>query len=128
MRKKTVKFKNDLSMKNELMKFFSEELLFSKPALTCSNSTMETPERYVKSVHKDIRTITLASFWCLYSQLWTDLTRCSGASIIDFEQANIGWVIANCCTQISSNEVQNLNIQQQIHLLQYKKVGHFQIY
>ena len=30
----------------------------------------------------------MTSFWCLYSKLWTDLTHCSAASVIDFEQTN----------------------------------------
>ena len=28
----------------------------------------------------------------LYCKLWTDFTRCSGVSVIDFEQVNAGWI------------------------------------
>ena len=40
----------------------------------CSKLTIETPEQ------------------CLYCWLWTDFTHCSSFSIVDFEQANAGWV------------------------------------
>ena len=38
---------------------------------------------------------TGASFWCLYCSLWIDFTYCSSVSIVDFEQANAGWVFSN---------------------------------
>ena len=44
--------------------------------------------------NKDTRTTSLKSFWCLYCQLWTNFTHCSGVSIADFEKVNLGWVEA----------------------------------
>ena len=48
----------------------------------CSNLTIKTPERP-----------SMTSLWCLYYQLWTDFTYCSGVCIVDFEQV-IAW--SNC--------------------------------
>ena len=31
--------------------------------------------------NKDTRTMSVTSFWCLFCQLWTDFTHCSGVSI-----------------------------------------------
>ena len=39
----------------------------------------------------DTRKTPLAPFWCLYCELWTDFTRCSSVSIVNFEQVNAGW-------------------------------------
>ena len=33
----------------------------------------------------------MASFWCLYYQLWTYFTACSSVSIVNFEHAIAGW-------------------------------------
>ena len=33
----------------------------------------------------------MASFWCLYCELWTDFTYCSDVFIADIEQINAGW-------------------------------------
>ena len=42
--------------------------------------------------NKDTRTTPLAAFWCLSCQIWTYFTPCSSVSIVNFEQANAGWV------------------------------------
>ena len=34
---------------------------------------------------------TLASFWCLYYQLWTNFILCSSVSILNFEHVIGGW-------------------------------------
>ena len=47
----------------------------------CSKLTIKTPER--RHRHR---------FWCLYCELWTDITHCSCVFIVDFEQVNAGWV------------------------------------
>ena len=41
--------------------------------------------------NKDNRTLPMASFWCLYFQLWTYFTPCSGVSTVTFEQVNASW-------------------------------------
>ena len=41
--------------------------------------------------NKDTRTTPLASWWCLYSYLWTYFTPCSSVSIVNFEQVNDSW-------------------------------------
>ena len=51
----------------------------SKRLFTCSKLTIERPEQCVMS---------MTSFWCLYCQLWTDFTHCSGVSVVDFKQEN----------------------------------------
>ena len=38
--------------------------------------------------NKDTRATPVASFWCLYWQLWTYFTPCSCVSIVNFKQAN----------------------------------------
>ena len=43
--------------------------------------------------NKDTRTTPLASFWCLYCQLWTYFTSSSSVSIVNFEHLIAGWVI-----------------------------------
>ena len=45
-----------------------------------------------KVSNKDNRTTPMASFWCLYCQLWTYFTPCSSVSIVNFEHVNIEWV------------------------------------
>ena len=30
-------------------------------------------------------------FWCLYCEIWTDFTHCSGVSIAEFELVKAGW-------------------------------------
>ena len=37
----------------------------------------------------------MASFWCLYCELWIYFTPCSSLSIVNFEQVNAGWVKAH---------------------------------
>ena len=62
---------------------------------TCSKSTMETPRRcvkFVRSLQKNIRTMSLMLFGCLYGQLWIEFTHCSDVSIVDLEQESNGWV------------------------------------
>ena len=44
-----------------------------------------------KSNNKDIRTTSMTSYWYLCYYLWTDLTHCSGVSIVDRKQVNSGW-------------------------------------
>ena len=50
-------------------------------------------------VNKDTRTTPMASFSCLYCELWTYSTPCSSVSVVNFEQVNYGWVSSsiNCC-------------------------------
>ena len=48
----------------------------------CSKLTIKTLER---------RSTLLASFWCLYCQLWTYFTPSSSVFIVNFEQANFSW-------------------------------------
>ena len=47
----------------------------------CSKLTIKTAER------------RLASFWCLYYQLWTYFTPCSSVSVVNFEYVNTNWVV-----------------------------------
>ena len=54
-------------------------------------------EKYIKwnlfkVNNKNTKTTSLTSPWYLYRQLWTCFNHCSGASIVDFEQVNSGWV------------------------------------
>ena len=70
---------------------------------------------------KDTRTTSLTSFWCLHYKFWTDVTHCSGVSILDFEQvrsackAMLGslrysftGVPQNCSSQISGYPYWNI--------------------
>ena len=41
--------------------------------------------------NKDTRTTPVASFWCLYCQLWTYFIPCSSVCIVNCEQVNTGW-------------------------------------
>ena len=50
---------------------------------TCSKLTIKAPER---------RQWPVASFWCLYCQLWTYFTFCSSVPIVKFEKVNSDWV------------------------------------
>ena len=68
------------------------------PTFICSKWTMEKLEKSVNLFivnNKNARTATLTSFWYLYCWFWTNLTNCSDFSIVDFEQANAGWVRFN---------------------------------
>ena len=47
----------------------------------CSKLTIKTPEGR-----------KLTSFWCFYCWLWTNLSYCSGVSIVDFEYVNATWL------------------------------------
>ena len=76
-------------MKAAVGKFQQSQLTF-----TCSKSTIETLEKGVKYVqinHKDIKTTSMTSFWCLYCWLLTYFTPFSSVSIVDFEQVNVSW-------------------------------------
>ena len=42
-------------------------------------------------VDKETKVTSVASCWCLYSELWTDFIYFSGASITDFDKANADW-------------------------------------
>ena len=58
----------------------------------CRDKATRTNKRlYISSVNS-FQLTSLTSFWCLYCYLRTDSTYCSGVSIIDFEQVNVGWV------------------------------------
>ena len=42
--------------------------------------------------NKDTRMMPLASFWCLYCELWTYFLLCFSVSIVNFELVNVCWV------------------------------------
>ena len=58
----------------------------------CVQSTVKTSEVWnlFKVYNKDTRTTSVTSFWCLYSEPWTDFIHCYEVSIVDFEQINAG--------------------------------------
>ena len=45
--------------------------------------------------NKDLRTMKIASFWCLNCWLWTDFTRYSSAFLFDVEQVNVDFINFN---------------------------------
>ena len=47
-----------------------------------------------KIYNKNTRTTSLTSFWCFYCLLRAYFTPFSSVSIVDFEHANISWVMA----------------------------------
>ena len=66
--------------------------------------------------NEETRTTSLTLFWCLCCKLSKDLTHFSGASLIDIEQVNAGWVIdvlekrfwetpKNCCENIHDGAI-----------------------
>ena len=49
---------------------------------------------------------------CLFGLLWTNLTYCSGISVIDFEHVYPGWIpVADCDTNELWNVFMNLVTQ-----------------
>ena len=68
-----------------------------------------------KVCNKDTRT-TLASFWCLYCELWTYFTPCFSVSIVNFEHGNAGWAGVEFAVSIV-NEVQQLLPQLSTNLI-----------
>ena len=44
----------------------------------------------IKVNNKGIRKMWFMSFWCFYSSLWTNFTRYSSASVIEFESVHAG--------------------------------------
>ena len=47
---------------------------------------------FFKVYNRGTRTKLLTLIWCLYCKHWTDITHCSGVSIVDFAQFNVGLV------------------------------------
>ena len=50
------------------------------------------------NIESNIKTSNIVtSFWhhYCYCYVWTDFTHCSDVSIVNFEQANADWVMAN---------------------------------
>ena len=65
----------------------------SQLPLTCSNLTIKTLEQQwhrLKFNNKGTRT-PMASFWCLYFQLWTYSTAWSSVFTFNFEHVITGW-------------------------------------
>ena len=65
----------------------------SQLPLTCSNLTIKTLEQRwhrLKFNNKGTRT-PMASFWCLYFQLWTYSTAWSSVFTFNFEHVITGW-------------------------------------
>ena len=66
----------------------------TQPTFTCSKSTMETLEQYVKSVQtlqerhqNDVNDVVVS--------LLLTFTHCSGVFIVDFEQVSASWEHTN---------------------------------
>ena len=57
-----------------------------KSCEVCSLLTIKTPERR-----------QLASFCCLYCEVWAHFTTFSSASIVNLEQGNVNWVLSINC-------------------------------
>ena len=55
------------------------------------NVTPKQSVKFVLSSNKDTRKKSLMSFWCLYCELWTNFSVCSGIFIVEFELVNTGW-------------------------------------
>ena len=49
--------------------------------------------------NEETRTTSLASCWCLYCRLWAWLELCSGVFVVEFGQANAGWVLVILMTR-----------------------------
>ena len=77
--------------------------------------------------NKDIRKTPLAPFWCLYCELWTDFTRCSSVSIVNYEQVNADWDLFTRKMQVTG--VQQFNLFGLVKLFQdLSEVVHFPIF
>ena len=75
----------------------------------------------------DTRKTPLAPFWCLYCELWTDFTRCSSVSIVNFEQVNASWDLFTRKMQVTG--VQQFNLFGLVKLFQdLSEVAHFPIF
>ena len=86
---------------------------FSQPKITCSNLIIKTLEQGVKYVQSE----QLVSFWCLYCQLWTNVTPCFSvwkpyywrSGVAEFLNANnFGRVDTSTCQVLNSISVCSL--------------------
>ena len=94
-------------------------------SFTCSKSTTEAPEQCIylfKGSNKNTCMTSLTSFRYFYCKLWTDFTHRSDVSIVDFEQANVGWEIRVTCVTFRKekgwrSQVQSCTFKYIDHLL-----------
>ena len=74
--------------------FCSNLLLQTQPTFTGSKSNKANTRAKCEICSKlninNIRTTKMPFWWCLFVNLSADFTHCSGASIVDFEQGNVG--------------------------------------
>ena len=49
--------------------------------------------KYVQNYYQKPRGTSLTLFWCLYFELGTYFTHCSGVCLVDFEQGTASWVM-----------------------------------
>ena len=66
------------------------EVAVVQPTFICSKSTVETPEKYVKSVHSWQQRWQNDVIGVTYYWFWIGFTRFSSVSVFDFEQVNVG--------------------------------------
>ena len=83
----------------DFSRFFRDSGFWKLPershlAITCSKSTMETPDMFQVN-NKKTRTTLRTSFWRLYfCYLWTYSTYCFDISVVNFEQVNARWGVS----------------------------------
>ena len=70
---------------------YEREILGRTTVTICLKSTMKTPGQYVnlfKVINKDIR--TTSTLRCFFFVNFEYILYCSGVSIVEFEQVNVG--------------------------------------
>ena len=67
--------------------------------------------------NKDTRIISML-FWCLYYYFKTNLTHCSGVSIVEFEQENAGCIIITSQSVITCSKLTIETLEQGVKYVQ----------
>ena len=70
-----------------------------QPVLTCSKSSLKTPEQLVnlfKFDNKNIGTISMMSFRCLYFWLWKNIAHSFVVFFVYLEWINTSWMDCRC--------------------------------
>ena len=77
--------------------------------------------------NKDTRTTPLASFWCLYSKLWTYFTPFSMVSIASFELVNADLENSKCFTNFETLDCSLMFIKEYFSNSEPSRFQHFNL-
>ena len=95
-----------------------------------SNGNTRTMCKILSKVNnKDTRMTSMTSFRYLYCELWTDITHCFGAFIVDFEQVSSSWVNVTTNQKIISKFRKNIrkNIVKKSRIMEKSRLGNYSI-